>query len=473
MSATGVDGLVNGAEVGAATTGANGYYQILTPSGSLQSSDVLTYLVGAQPGNAFADHVTGATAGLNIFEGGLNAATSASNLSGFAQALSTALGSNSGQYFLFTVQNGVLTPQAGAGLYLTTSGPFTVDQPLALGYAPLSITAGGTFYDNAALSGGAVTLATTAGDLSIGAPVGGAYSVALNAAGGLSEWGSGAITTASFGGSANGTVWLAGPNMIYTLTGFTNTGSGGFGLSDTASLNVTGPLNTGSGQLWLTDNHYVVFSAPTVSGGAGFVVGDDGVRIDSSLSVAGGLSIYAGNGGIVEGGGTITTPSLVSATSGGTYLPGANLIGALGSNSATGGFFLTDAQALAVNGPISAASVTLGTTSGAMTTNGTISSSGTIYLYAADVLTLGGQVSTPGDIYLFSIYRDIVLKAAVSGSHSVNLDSAGASYELPGGSISTALLNVTAGSGIDLNGPNSIGSIGTDHTNSGPNQINP
>ncbi len=136
VPAVAVDGLVDGAAVGATTSGANGYYQILTSSGSLQSADVLTYLTGAQPGAAFADHVTGATSGLNTFEGSLHTATSASSLSGFAQGLSTALGSNFGPAFLFTVQNGERVQQSGAGLYLTASGPFTVDSPWPSGPRP-------------------------------------------------------------------------------------------------------------------------------------------------------------------------------------------------------------------------------------------------------------------------------------------------------------------------------------------------
>ena len=472
-----VEGLVNGTGVATVVAGADGYYYILTPPGSLQNADVLTAFLygGAQNGNAFAQNATGAATGMNIFVGSLNAVTSSTTLSGFAQALSMALGSNSGPYFLFTVQNGALTPAPGAGLYLTASGPFTVDQPLSLGTSPLSITAGGTFYDNAALSGGTVTLATTSGDLSIGAPVTAAYSASLNSAGGLSEWGSGALIAAILSGSADGTVWLAGPNQVYEISGFTNGytfgGSfGGFGFADTASLVISGTVNAGSGQLWLTDSHYVIFDAPTTSGYNSFVSAVDGIRVNAPLQT-GLLQLYAGNGGIVEVGGTIATYQLVVGTSGTIYLPGANLIGSL-SGTASGELFVTNAQALTIGPLTSGGQLIVGTTSGELTTDALVSG-GTVYLYGANGVAIGDNVTATGSLSVQSLKGNIgIFASRLTGGTSVNLSSAGLVNATSGGAVSTPLLNVNAVTGILLNGPNQITTIGTDYTVSGPNQIN-
>ena len=64
---------------------------------------------------------------------------------------------------------------------------------------------------------------------------------------------------------------------------------------------------------------------------------------------------------------------------------------------------------------------------------------------------------------------DLVVDGALD-AHKMTLGSTlGQVYGT--GAITTALLNVTADTGIDLTGPNDIKKLGTNQTNSGPDVI--
>ena len=107
---------------------------------------------------------------------------------------------------------------------------------------------------NGAVNAGSGTLAltTTSGNLGIANVLTTTGAASLNSAGTLKEIGTGAIDSGvAQGGSAGGTT-LNGANLVATLNAFTNTGAGGFALSDGEALTVNGAVNGGTGDLALT-----------------------------------------------------------------------------------------------------------------------------------------------------------------------------------------------------------------------------
>ena len=137
-----VSGFENGAAVGSATTGANGYYQILVAAHSIQNADLFTYLtslssqstgstaiaggpgVAAPLGNALATNVTGSIGSMNIYEGYLYAQTSDTSMLAVHAALDHAVGANANAYMLYT-QAGGFSPTAN--LWVNAAGAFTMD----------------------------------------------------------------------------------------------------------------------------------------------------------------------------------------------------------------------------------------------------------------------------------------------------------------------------------------------------------
>ncbi len=449
-----VAGLMNGAAVGQATTGANGYYQILLTPGAISDADILTYLTGTLKGNAFADHVTGSIYDLDIYGGQLTALTSSASLSGLSAGLAQALGVHSGGDFLFTLPGGALTPTDGASI--TAAGPFTLDHPLTAAGA-LSVAAGGALDLDAALSGTAVTLtATNGGAISIGAPVSASQQLSATAQGDLGEWGQGAITTPWLTGATGGSVWLGGANHIAALGAFTVSGPSGFGLADDQDLTIAGILDAGTGQLWLTTSGAgagITFAAPVSAQGTVYVSSAAGIALDSNLSTLTGLMLYAGTGIGQSAGGVISTPALTASTVDGLYLPGANRIGEVDQVEDWGpGVTINNAGTLVVKGPITAhdGDVNLTSGTGGLTLNGPVTAAGTLYL------------SSPGAIAL----------AAKLTGQTVDLYTVGVAAETGAGAIDAGLLNVSAGAGIELAGANAIVQIGTDDPGYGPNVIN-
>ncbi len=234
--------------------------------------------------------------------------------------------------------------------------------------------------------------------------------------GAISESGGGTITAGLLRGTAKNGVTLDGANEIAALGGLTNTGSGGTSLTDGETLTVRGALNTGAGALSLT----------TTNG--------ENIALDGSLTTGGTLTlISAGSIWQDASSSVITANTLTGSSSGATRLQGANALTNLGAFTNTAGnFYLTNAQTLTVDGTVNAGSKVMSLN----TTNGDLVDSGALH---ANTVTL---VSSLGEVY---------------GT----------------GNINAMLLNVSADTGIDLDGTsNNIHRIGTRTTNSGPNVIN-
>ncbi|HTV30857.1 MAG TPA: MBG domain-containing protein, partial [Xanthobacteraceae bacterium] len=251
-----VSALVDGANVGTATTGANGYYYILVPGNTLTGSQQLvTYLDGASvAANTYVAAPSGNVSDADLYGGYLRLISDAGTTSSMFGGLATGLGGSAGGNFLYSggsLATGTsldiessnasglsldsIPDLAGATLILNATGAVTQSAPIVAGDLELlganasynltgnansigtlaADTGAVSLADNAALtidtvngstgvtSAGAVTL-TTPGNLTIAA--GAAVSAGSNddvvlSAGGdfLNDAGSNAVATAGTG----------------------------------------------------------------------------------------------------------------------------------------------------------------------------------------------------------------------------------------------------------------------------------
>jgi filamentous hemagglutinin family protein len=230
--------------------------------------------------------------------------------------------------------------------------------------------------------------------------------------GALSESGSGTITAGMLRGTTKNGVTLNGANDIATLADFSNTGSGGISLTNSDWLRVRGAVNAGSGDLSLTTTA-------------------NGIVIDGVVTAGGTVALNAGGDIWQASASSITADTLTGSANGTARFQGTNLITDLGDfdiNDAN--FLLTNGQTLTVTGTVGANVISL------ETTNGDLVDSGALH---ANVVSLASAL---GEVY---------------GT----------------GNINATVLDVTADTGIDLDGTsNNITRVKTDTTNTGPNVIN-
>lgn len=333
----------------------------------------------------------------------------------------------------------------------------------------------------------------------------------LVSAAGISESGSGKIFAAALSGSSALDTMLSGNNQIFNLGYFTSKKS--LMLNDDVSLNVGAPVKASiNGHITLTTN-------------------GSAHDIDIYSTIRTGTLRLNSSGEITEVGQGHVVADTLTGDAGKTVVLAAsnNRIGALGSFTAGGDFILGDGKNLRVTGAVSTAAnheLTLGALgSGAdleikndLTTGTlTLDSSGTILqsagMISAAVLmgqssgdvalngpgntiaSLGAFNTGNGDLSLSTDSQLLVTGAVNAGTGTLSLTTQGAGHRLginadvtaatvnlvssgnvtesPNGAITTNLINVTADSGITLTRPaNQIGAIGTDQTNTGPDQIN-
>ncbi len=233
--------------------------------------------------------------------------------------------------------------------------------------------------------------------------------------GAISESGGGSIIAGVLRGTTENGVALNDTNEITALGAFSNTGSGGVAITDGKTLSVRGALNAGSGDLSLT----------TTNGGS--------IDIDGSLATGGTLTLTSAGSIWQAASSVIIADTLTGSSDGATRLQGANAITDLGSFTNTdGNFFLTDNRTLTVDGTANAGSRAM------------------------------SLKATTGDV---------VVDGALDAGNLTLVSSLG---EVDGtGAIAANVINVTADTGIDLDGTsNNIHHIGTRATNSGPDVIN-
>ncbi len=231
-----VTGLVDGAEFGvSATTGVNGYYNLLVAPGTIPASDgeVLVYLTGATKGNAFRDGAAGSIAGLDVYGGYLRLESADPALSGMESGLATALGPHGGSDFLGAVGGGGLTLAAGANLEIdSTAATLNLDRELNAGGGILVLNSAGTVTQSAAFSAAGLELLGTTGNFVLDAAANNVAAVAGNT-GSVRLQNDGSLTVGTVGASdgltAAGAVRLiaAGADADITLDRAVTSGAAG------------------------------------------------------------------------------------------------------------------------------------------------------------------------------------------------------------------------------------------------------
>ncbi|TRL41224.1 GLUG motif-containing protein [Rhizobium straminoryzae] len=183
-----VTAVSGGNSIGSAVTGNNGYYYILTPASSLAATGVITYLDnGSTQGAAFSD-VPGSNGVQNvaIYGTAAHVITGQSTLSATRTNYLAARGSYSDAdlSFLSSSSFAPLTTSAGYGVYLNTTGSYTLNANIGSS-GLLNIDSGGTLGVNGAVTlsaAGALTIAdalswTTASSLALSTTSGGNISL--------------------------------------------------------------------------------------------------------------------------------------------------------------------------------------------------------------------------------------------------------------------------------------------------------
>ncbi len=152
-----VSALVDGTGIGSATTGANGYYYVLAPSGTLAGTQqLLSYVNGnAVDANTFVADASGNTTA-DLWGGWLRLYSDASTTSAMFSGLSTALGSNSGSDFLYGGSG--LVSGTSLGIVSANAGGFAIDTALDVGSNSISLDAAGAVTQSAALTAGSLHL---------------------------------------------------------------------------------------------------------------------------------------------------------------------------------------------------------------------------------------------------------------------------------------------------------------------------
>ncbi len=280
-----VVGLANGTSFGSTTTNGSGAYTLTAPSGA---TSVLTYLTGGYTGNTFSNNGTTSFVGVDIYANALRLINAANNnYSGMISALSSALGSNSGSNFLFSISGGNVTLGSGANFAVISSVPTTIDQSIAGtgtvlvqssgnltisasktisatgSGTPLTLVAGGKFINNAGVN----ALSTSGGGRWLVYSQNPANDTVGSLSYGFKQYNAtyGSTTVAQSAG--NGLLYTLAPTLAPSLTGSTsktydstttsavaaaNLASTGALVGDTITLSATGATyadkNQGSGK---------------------------------------------------------------------------------------------------------------------------------------------------------------------------------------------------------------------------------
>ncbi|WP_448664718.1 MBG domain-containing protein [Sphingomonas sp. CJ20] len=210
-----VTAISNGALLGSAVTGDDGYYYILAPASGLSASGVLTYLDGgATLGAAFSDALgTNGVQNIALYGTAMHLITGQASLTATRTNYLAARGSYADTDLSFLGSNfAPLTTTAGYGLTLDASGNYALDTGFTSSGA-LSLSSGGTFGLNSSVTlsaGGALTIGSAiswsnGSTLSLSTTGGGAITLngaVTGTAGGLTLAGSGTITAGAIDVSA-------------------------------------------------------------------------------------------------------------------------------------------------------------------------------------------------------------------------------------------------------------------------------
>jgi fibronectin-binding autotransporter adhesin len=308
----------------------------------------------------------------------------------------------------------------------------------------------------------------------------GTHEVTLTDTGTLAESGAGQLVGRALTGSSAGGTALNGANALSNLNAFTNTGAGGFALTDGVGLTVAGAVKAGSGNLTLT-----------TTGGTGKIAIKQTITSGATVDLVSAGEILQSSAGI------ITASALEGSSGGNTTLTAANQIGSLGAFTNTGGnFALTDDQNLAITGTLDAgthkatlkdtgtlgesgaglieAGILRGTSTGGATLNGANAiadldgfvntGAGGFALTDGSTLTLDGAVGAgTGNLVLTTTLTgdNIDIEKALTAGGSVDLISDGKIAQTATGIITAGTLTGSAAGTVTLNSANAITNLGS------------
>jgi filamentous hemagglutinin family protein len=204
-----VSAISGGALVGSAGTGANGYYYILLPSGSIGAAGALAYLDGeSTQGAAFGDAVTATgVSGLDIYGSALNLVAGGSTLGSTLVNLNTTLGAYSDTGINFFNPLSTKVTYDGYGLYLQADQAYALNGSLTSG-GLLSLGGSGTY----SVSGNRAL--TADGDLTLAAAFAWSDTSALT----LGTINGGDIQLDAGITAANGSLTISGSGSVATGT---------------------------------------------------------------------------------------------------------------------------------------------------------------------------------------------------------------------------------------------------------------
>jgi len=382
--------LLNGANLGSISTGANGYYYILLAPGTISGSGsaVLAYTAqnsatGATNG-AILENATGTLDDFNIWGDTFIAPTSGTT---YSSASGTSLQSQDAALIAQAVGSNASAQTLVAGLtnygYIATGSGFTFDAAVNLSDGLFVQTTAAdadiTIDDAVKLSDSSKLRLIATGNIDIDNMIKTAGTVSLTAGGTIAESGPGSIAAATLTGSSDGGATLNGANLVGTYANFTNSGAGGISLVDHETLTVAGTVNSGSGNLALATK------------GAGH-----NIEITGSLTAGDKIGLNASGGITQSAAGALTAVKLAGSANGAVVLTGTNLIAGIGTFKDTGGdFTLIDGETL-IAGTVDAGShnETLQTTSGDIDVDAALtwSGAGTLTLDAANSIVIAAPL---------------------------------------------------------------------------------
>ncbi len=448
-----VTALSGGSAIGSAVTGGNGYYYILGTASSLASSGVLTYIDnGATKGAAFSDNAgTNGIQNLSIYGTAAHIITGQSTLTATRTNYLAALGSYSDTdlSFLSSANFAPLTTTAGYGVYLDTSGNYTLNTNLGSS-GLLTINSGGTFGVSGTVTlsaAGALTIAdavswsdgssltvstTSSGNISLGGAVTGTSGTLIVNAGGTATTAS-AVDVSAFN-LASGT-WS---QIATTLSSFSATS---FSLtSGTTFLRVTGGDGAAATPYQIADLYGLQGVGSTSLLSQNFVLTADINATPTSswnsgtgfASIGGSSTAFTGSfdgGGYTIGGLVVNRPTIA-----------AGLFGSIGSSGSVSN--------LTVAGSVKglSAGMLVGDNSGSIsdvTTYGSVGNSG-----AASAGSLGGLAGQNTGTISGSKSSASITASSISGSNVgglVGSNTAGAT--ISGSSATGAVTNSGTSSG--------------------------
>ena len=406
----------NGAPVGTATTGANGYYYIFAPAGTLTAGESLVAAtIAGAPVESSTYTATGAVAqtSVNIY------GPAPGSVLPTQGAVNLATPTDDGSLATNILVGGVETP--GIAGYVST-GPtatVTLTAPRTLiDWTTFEVGAGDTLDFN---------FTGSASDIVLNRVVGGAITVDT-----------GGQVNGFYNGAPGGNIWFLSPAGVFIHGSVT---AGGVLASNNTSLPdlnlLSDSLSTLKAELATDASLIDLTGAVTVTGASIDGSGNIVLGGDVDASPAGAVNLVS-IGTISQTGGVITASTLDSASSGSTTLTDQNQVATLGSsNSGPGTFAFTDAIATG--------------------------------------LTIGGTISaTAGDVDITATGPGATLTLAASlntdSAHAVNLVSAGPIVQTTS-IITTGSFSGSSVGGATLFGDNAVNTLGG-FTNAGAGDVN-